>query len=153
MSGGDAALKQAWKLIEIETSAKRSKRRGIRVSTFADTSDCMAAPAEFREQRSAVKSRILRLRSGTGRSQPGEQQEDYRQSFHCDIFVKREWRASQNKLRTLMLLKSRSNLKRGVRRFGLARVEAVLEISAVQTLLRNVHESCTQRKREAPLRE
>jgi hypothetical protein len=62
-----------------------------------------------------VKSRILRLRSGTGRSQPGEQQEDYRQSFHCDIFVKREWRASQNKLRTLMLLKSRSNLKRGVR--------------------------------------
>ena len=72
MAGGDAALKQAWKLIEIETSAERSKRRGTRVSTFADASDRMAAPAEFREQRSAVKSRILRVRSGTGRSQPGE---------------------------------------------------------------------------------
>src|SRR5512143_3179708 len=97
MAGGDAALKQAWKLIEIETSAERSKRRGIRVSTLADTSDCMAAPAEFREQRSAVKDRILRLRGGTDRSQAGEQREDHRQSFHCDIVVKREWRASQNK--------------------------------------------------------
>jgi hypothetical protein len=97
MAGGDAALEQAWKLIEIETSAERSKRRGTRVSTFADIPDCMATPAEFRNQRPAVKDRILRLRGGTGRSQPGEQREDHRQLFHCDIFVKREWRASQNK--------------------------------------------------------
>jgi hypothetical protein len=97
MAGGDAAFEQAWKLIEVEISAERSKRRSARVSTFADTSDCMAAPAEFREQRSAVKNRILRAHSGTGHSQPGEQREDHGQSFHCDIFVKREWRASQNK--------------------------------------------------------
>ncbi len=97
MAGGDAAFEQAWKLIEIEISAKRSKRRGTRVSTFADASDRMAAPAEFCEQRSAVKNRILRARNGAGRSQPGEQREDHRQSFHRDIFIKREWRASQNK--------------------------------------------------------
>jgi len=96
MAGGDAALEQPWKLIEIETSAERSKRRGTRVSTFADASDRMAAPAEFREQRSAVKNRILRARNGTGHSQPGEQRVDHGQSFHCDIFVKREWRAGRD---------------------------------------------------------
>ena len=97
MAGGDAAFEQAWKLIEIEISAKRSKRRGTRVSTFADASDRMAAPAEFCEQRSAVKNRILRTRSGASRSQPGEQREDRQQSFHRDTFLKREWRARQNK--------------------------------------------------------
>jgi hypothetical protein len=97
MAGGDAALEQAWKLIKIETSAKRSKRRSVRVPTFADASDRMTLTAEFREQRTAVKGWILRVRSWTGRNQPGEQREDRGQSFHCDIFVKREWRASQNK--------------------------------------------------------
>ena len=72
MASGDAALEQAWKLIEVEISAERSKRRSARLSTFADTSDCMAAPAEFREQRLAVKDWILRLCGGTGRSQPDE---------------------------------------------------------------------------------
>ena len=96
MAGGDAAFEQARKLIEIEISAKRSKRRGTRVSTFADASDRMAAPAEFCEQRPAVKNRILRARSVTGHSQPGEQREDHEQSFHCDIFVKREWRAGRD---------------------------------------------------------
>jgi hypothetical protein len=96
MASGDAALEQAWKLIKIETSAERSKRRGTRVSTFADASDRMTAPAEFREQRSAVKNWILRTRSGTGRSQPGEQREDHRQPFHRDIFVKRKWRAGRD---------------------------------------------------------
>jgi hypothetical protein len=57
----------------------------------------MAAPAEFRDQRPAVKDWILRPCGGTGCSQPGEQREDHRQSFHREIFVKREWRASQNK--------------------------------------------------------
>jgi hypothetical protein len=97
MAGGDAALEQAWKLIKIETSAKRSKRRSVRVSTFADASDRMTLTAEFRDQRSPMKDRILRLRGGTGCSQAGEQRQDHGQSFHCDIFVKREWRASQNK--------------------------------------------------------
>ena len=96
MAGGDAAFEQAWKLIEVEISAERSKRRSARMPTFADTSDCMAAPTEFRDQRPAVKDWILRPCGGTGRSQPGEQREDHRQSFHRDIFVKREWRAGRD---------------------------------------------------------
>jgi hypothetical protein len=119
MAGGDAALEQAWELIEIETSAERSKRRGTRMSTFADASDRMAASAEFREQRSTVKNRILRARSVTGHSQPGEQREDHGQSFHCNVFVKREWRASQSKTANTYVIDKPEMISQVLLQFGL----------------------------------
>ncbi len=66
MARRESALERARELIEIDFTAEYAKRRGVRMPAFAFHADCMAAPAEFRDQRLTVADHILRTREGAG---------------------------------------------------------------------------------------
>ena len=88
MARRNSSLEHARKFVKIDFATEYAKWRCVRVPAFAFSSDCMAAPAEFRDQRLAMTDRILRLRDGTRRDQRDMQREDGWHEFHSDIFIR-----------------------------------------------------------------
>ena len=73
MIGGNAALEQAGKLVEIEAAAERAERLRAGVPAAVGFADGVTGGAEFLEQRAALPGRLLGLRGGARREECDEE--------------------------------------------------------------------------------